>query len=61
MRKPPCLDVGKGSENASAECKVTCFARFLHYILCLKPHVYFAISVQLDLHQTVACGSVYML
>ena len=49
--KPSCLDIGKGSEHASAECKVNCFAVFLHYILCLKPYfVYFAISVQLDIH-----------
>ena len=61
MRYLPCLDVGKGSGYVSAECKVNSLVRFcyiyiyiyiyiLQYILCLKPHVYFAISVQLDFH-----------
>ena len=29
---PPCVDVLKGSEYASAECKIKCFASFLVYI-----------------------------
>ena len=55
--QPPCLDVGKGFEYASAECKVNCLTRFCSLsvslsfsILCLKSYVYFAISVQLDFH-----------
>ena len=46
-------DVLKGTEYASAECKVNCLTTFyyiLWHILCLKSHVYFVISVQLDFH-----------
>ena len=65
------LDIGKGCEYTSAECKVNCLVMFCYiYILqdisCLKSDVYFVISVQLDFHlkhlrlsQTIVFGPVY--
>ena len=54
MRQPPCLDVRKSSEYASAECKVNYLARFcslcLFHVYFILLYVYFAISVQLDFH-----------